>query len=77
MFNQRAMRSAGAASSWFGWMEEKHSLRQVIRACTPNDWHWTPERVWQAIAAATAEIIGIPISLVTPEADFFSELGMS
>ena len=63
--------------AWLGWFRAKHSLRQVIRACAPHDWHWTSERIWQAIAEATAETIGIPVSLVRPDAEFYGELGMS
>ncbi len=62
---------------WLGWFGKKHSLRQVIRASTPHDWHWTSERIWQAVAAATADTIGIPLALVRPDAEFYGELGMS
>lgn len=62
---------------WLGFLEEKHSLRQLIRAAAPKDWHWTSERIWRAIAAATADAIGIPVELVKPDADFYAELGMS
>lgn len=63
--------------SWLGFLEEKHTPRQLVRACAPRDWHWTPERIWDAVAFEVADTIGIPVARVTPDADFYAELGMS
>lgn len=68
------------ATSWWRWLglcEDKHTLREVVRAGAPHDWHWTPERIWNTVAAEVAKTIGIPTEMVLPEADFYADLGMS
>ncbi|MBS2035767.1 hypothetical protein JST97_12325 [bacterium] len=62
---------------WLGWRPEPLTLRQLIRASAPRDWHWTQERIWEAVALVVSEQLGIPLETVSPDADFQAELGMS
>lgn len=68
------------STRWWVWLsggEEKFTLREMLKICAPRDWHWTPDKVWEEVASAVSETIGIPVGLVTPTADFFADLGMS